>query len=89
MINKWYEDHGWKRSDTGKDRIQAIKDTAHTDVCIAFEWPDGDFCGNAIHPERSKAFGVEIKPAPTNAPNATAATCAASTIPPTKPAYAK
>ena len=52
---------GWRRADTGRDRIQAIKDTAHTDVCIAFEWPDGDFCDNPIHPERSKAFGVEIK----------------------------
>ena len=52
---------GWKRSDTGRDRIEAIKALTHTYTCVAFEWPDGAFCGNEIHPERRNASGGNLK----------------------------
>ena len=52
---------GWRRADTGRDRIQVIKAMTFVESCVAFEWPDGPFCGNEIHPERRNASGGNLK----------------------------
>ena len=51
-----------KPSDIGRQRIEAIKGTTDSiATCVFFEWPDGAFCGNEIHPERRNASGGNLK----------------------------
>ena len=52
---------GWRRADTGRDRIQTIKAMTCVESCVFFDWPDGAFCGNEIHPERRNASGGNLK----------------------------
>ena len=50
-----------KPSDIGRQRIEMIKAMTYVTSCVCFEWADGPFCGNEIHPERRNASGGNLK----------------------------